>query len=113
MQPGPHTGRDDADRHFDDAFDPPAPAVIAHAPVPGTHPLVRASRHSLLRRLFVVNAIVLIGAFSFFVFTPATISQSVVIKELVVVVVAVAASLGLNFLLLRRTLGPLGELREI
>lgn len=82
---------------------------------PATHDTmsVLASRRSLGWRVFLTNALVLVGVSAFYVFSPATISSPVVVSELLVLVAAIAVTLFLNLLLLERAFGPLDELRRL
>ena len=74
---------------------------------------VLRSRRSLGWRVFLTNAAVLVGASSFLVLTPATISSPVAVSELLVLVIAVVITLFVNLLLLDRALQPLDELRRL
>jgi two-component system, NarL family, sensor histidine kinase UhpB len=70
-------------------------------------------RRSLLWRLFVANAAVLLVAAALLVLTPVTISAPVTLGELALIVGAVIAMLAATLLLLRRALSPLEELTEL
>jgi two-component system sensor histidine kinase UhpB len=70
-------------------------------------------RHSLLRRLFIADAAVVIVAAVLLVVTPVKISAPVTVGELALVVGAVVAMLGATLLLLRRALSPLRELTTL
>jgi len=67
---------------------------------------------SLLWRVFLSNAAVLVVATLLLALSPATVSFPVAITEAVVLGVGLAAMLALNFALLRRALSPLDELRS-
>jgi two-component system sensor histidine kinase UhpB len=73
---------------------------------------VATARRSLAWRVFLTNAGVLLGVFTFYVLTPATISEPLATSELAVIVVALTLSLCLNLVLLSRAFGPLDELRQ-
>jgi two-component system, NarL family, sensor histidine kinase UhpB len=68
---------------------------------------------SLLWRVFAVNALVLVGAATALVLSPATVSFPVVLTEAVVLAVGLCVLLAINWLLLRRVFGPLRGLREV
>jgi two-component system sensor histidine kinase UhpB len=70
-------------------------------------------RRSLLRRLFLANAAVLLVAATLLILTPVTISAPVTVQELALVIGAVVAMLAATLLLLRRALAPLSELTEL
>jgi two-component system sensor histidine kinase UhpB len=70
----------------------------------------RGRHPSLLRRLFLANAAVLLGAAALLILTPVTISAPITLAELAIVAAAVVAMLAATFLLLRRALWPLREL---
>lgn len=70
-------------------------------------------RRSLGWRVFLTNALVLVGVSAFFVVTPATISSPVLVSELIVVVAAISATLFVNLILLDRAFAPLDELRRL
>jgi two-component system, NarL family, sensor histidine kinase UhpB len=81
---------------------------------PPTSPRSARARHSsLLRRLFLANAAVVIVAAVLLVVTPVTISAPVTLEQLALVGGAVAAMLGATLLLLRRALSPLRELATL
>lgn len=71
------------------------------------------SSSSLLWRIFLANAAVVVLAAVLLILTPITISAPVTVHELILVGVAVAAMLGATFLLLRRALTPLRELAAL
>jgi two-component system sensor histidine kinase UhpB len=71
------------------------------------------TRHSLLRRLFLANAVVVIVAALLLIVTPVTISAPVTLHELALIVATVAAMLGATLVLLRRALSPLRELTTL
>ncbi|HWI06453.1 MAG TPA: hypothetical protein VNT54_02925, partial [Solirubrobacteraceae bacterium] len=71
------------------------------------------TRRSLGWRVFLTNALVLVGVSAFFVLTPATISSPVVISELIVLVAAISVTLFVNLILLDRAFAPLDELRRL
>jgi two-component system sensor histidine kinase UhpB len=73
---------------------------------------VAVARRSLAWRVFLTNAVVLLGVFAFYVLSPATISRPVLASELLVLVAALSLSLVLNLVLLNRAFGPLDELRR-
>ena len=77
------------------------------------HVPVIASPRSLAWRVFLTNAVVLIGVSGFYVLTPATISSPVATRELIVLVAAVAVTLFLNLILLDHAFRPLDELRRL
>jgi two-component system, NarL family, sensor histidine kinase UhpB len=77
-------------------------------PEPARRPQV-----SLLWRLFLVNAAVVILAAVLLVVTPVTISARVTAGEIAIVALAVVAMLGANLLLLRRALSPLRDLARL
>jgi two-component system sensor histidine kinase UhpB len=66
----------------------------------------------LLWRVFAGNAAVLVAAALLLVLTPATVSFPVALTEAVVLAVGLAATLAVDFVLLRRAFGPLGRLRR-
>lgn len=68
-------------------------------------------RHSLLRRLFVANAAVLVAATVLIAFLPVTVSWPITIGEAIVLVLGLPVILIANWLLLRRILTPLSRLR--
>src|SRR5690349_14990907 len=68
---------------------------------------------SLLRRVVVVNGVVLAVAAVTLVATPATVSYPVALTELGVLALGIAAMLVFNAVALRRTFGPLRRLTEL
>ena len=68
---------------------------------------------SLLTRVFVVNAIVLVIALALLILTPATVSSPVSLEEVVVLVGGVTAMLILNLFLVRHTFAPLNRVRNL
>lgn len=68
---------------------------------------------SLLWRIFVANAAVVLVAAVLLILTPITISAPVTVQELILIGAAVVAMLGATFLLLRRALTPLRELAAL
>ena len=68
---------------------------------------------SLLTRIFLVNATVLVAAVLALAVSPVTVSDPVVLKELVVLVAGLSALLMVNLVLFRRTFAPLGRLTEL
>ena len=64
----------------------------------------------LLRRVFLVNAAVLVAATAALAFTPLTVSFPVAATEAMVLAVGLAVMLSFNYVLLRRTLDPLRRL---
>jgi two-component system sensor histidine kinase UhpB len=70
-------------------------------------------RLSLLRRVFLTNATVLVVATALLALTPATISSPVSVEELSVLLAGVAALLIVNLVLIRRTFAPLNRVREL
>lgn len=68
---------------------------------------------SLLWRLFLANAAVVMVAAVLLILTPITISAPVTAQELILIGAAVVAMLGATFLLLRRALTPLRELAAL
>lgn len=95
------------------------PAVIgpSGAVVPESSPERRRRdrpwRSSLLWRLFLANAAVVVIAAVLLILTPITISAPVTVHELILICAAVVAMLGATFLLLRRGLTPLRELAAL
>ncbi len=71
---------------------------------------MRLASLSLLWRVFLTNAVALGLATVALVFTPVTVSVPVVASELVILLVGLAALLGLNLVLLRPAFRPLDEL---
>jgi two-component system, NarL family, sensor histidine kinase UhpB len=65
---------------------------------------------SLLWRIFIGNAVVLIVATLVLVISPATVSFPVAATEAIVLTVGLAVMLAVNYLLLRRAVGPLQRL---
>ena len=65
---------------------------------------------SLLRRVFLVNAVVLVLSTLALVLTPLTVSFPVVLSEALILLAGLAAMLAVNFVLLRRTVRPLEAL---
>lgn len=82
------------------------PAPHRDRRVIGRHP-------SLLRRLFLANAAVVLVAGVLLIITPVTISAPVTLEQLAIIVAAVVAMLGATFVLLRRALSPLRELAAL
>jgi two-component system, NarL family, sensor histidine kinase UhpB len=74
---------------------------------------VSRSRRSLSWRVFLVNAAVLVGVSTFYVFSPATISSPVATWEGLVLVAAITVTLFVNLVLLERAFAPLDELRRL
>src|SRR4051812_9594412 len=72
--------------------------------------LTRFSAMPLLWRVFSTNAIALVLAALALVFLPIAVSVPVELSELVILVVGLAALLGLNLALLRPAFRPLDEL---
>ena len=70
-------------------------------------------RRTLLQRLFVANAVVLVVAAALLIVTPVTISATVTLEEVVLVLGAVVAMLATTLLLLRRALAPLREVTSL
>ena len=73
----------------------------------------RLGRMSLLARVFVVNAAVLVAAVLTLMFSPATVSDPVVLEEVVVLVAGLTAILVVNLALFRRSFSPLARLTEL
>jgi two-component system sensor histidine kinase UhpB len=67
----------------------------------------RLSRLSLLWRVFAVNALVCVVAFSFLAWAPVTVHRVATSSELAVLSTGLLVMLVVDLLLLRRTLGPL------
>ena len=86
----------------------------ATAFVPATPELVSAlgslRGESLAWRAFAVNAAILVGMFSVYALTPATVSFPIAASELLILVSAIAVSLFMNLYLLRRTFAALDGL---
>lgn len=70
-------------------------------------------RRSLLQRLFLANAAVLVVAALLLIFTPVTIDAPVTLEQLALIIGAVAAMLIATFVLLRKSLAPLHELTAL
>lgn len=68
---------------------------------------------SLVGRIFILNAAIIIAAAGALALTPATVSAPVVLGELAVLVVALAAILVANLVLLRRAFAPLRMLTRL
>ncbi len=68
---------------------------------------------SLFWRVFVINAVVLVGAALLLVLTPATVSHQVRVIEVLVLAGGVAVALAVNLVLMRRAFGPLERLTEL
>ena len=68
---------------------------------------------SLLARVTIVNAAVLVAAGAALIFTPATVSHPVALEELVLLVGGVATLVLANLFLLRRAFAPLRRLTEM
>jgi len=71
------------------------------------------STPSLVGRIFILNAAIIIAAAGALALTPATVSAPVVLGELAVLVVALAAILVANLVLLRRAFAPLRMLTRL
>ena len=67
---------------------------------------------SLFWRVFVINAALLVVATLVLALSPATVSSELLVQEVVVLAVGVALLLGLNWLLIHRTIRPLERLAE-
>jgi two-component system sensor histidine kinase UhpB len=65
---------------------------------------------SLFWRVVTINGAVLLGAALMLVFSPATVSSTVVGAEVVVLAAGLLVVMGVNFVLLRRVFGPLERL---
>jgi two-component system sensor histidine kinase UhpB len=65
---------------------------------------------SLFWRVVTINAAVLLAAAIMLVFSPATVSSSLVAAEVVVLAAGLVVVIGVDFVLLRRTFGPLERL---
>jgi two-component system, NarL family, sensor histidine kinase UhpB len=76
-------------------------------------PRRRLGGMSLLTRVFLVNATVLVAAVAALAVSPVTVSDPVVLKEVVVLVAGLSALLIVNLLLFRRTFAPLGRLTAL
>ncbi len=74
------------------------------------HPL---GHMSLFWRVFVINAVVLVGAVLLLIFTPATVSGEVRVVEILVLGGGVTAALAVNLVLMRRAFGPLERLARL
>ncbi len=72
----------------------------------------RTAAGSLLWRVFVINGALLVAATLALALSPATVSSSLLLHEVLVLAVGVALVLTLNWLLLRRTLRPLERLTQ-
>ena len=70
-------------------------------------------RGTLFLRLFLANAAILLLAVVLLALTPATVSQPVVVTEVLVLAVGLGAVLLLNAVVIRRALAPLDELTEV
>lgn len=68
---------------------------------------------SLLTRVFLLNAAVLVAAVVALALSPVTVSDPVALKEVVVLVAGLSALLVVNLVLFRRTFGPLARLTEL
>ncbi len=68
-------------------------------------------RHSLLWRLFSVNAAVLVTAAAVLLLSPITVSSPVNAGEGIIIFAGLLGMIGLDLLLLRRALAPLSRLR--
>lgn len=95
------------DRHLATSGGAAAPTA-ARDPRPGPD-----RGHSLLRRIFLLNAVVLVAAAIALVLTPATVSAPIVWGEVAVLILALAAILVADLILLRRAFAPLRKLTEL
>ncbi|HVL97248.1 MAG TPA: histidine kinase [Solirubrobacteraceae bacterium] len=68
---------------------------------------------SLYWRVFVINAVLVLGATATLALSPATVSAQLQTGEVLVLAVGVVSVLVLNFLLVRRTLDPLERLTRL
>jgi two-component system sensor histidine kinase UhpB len=68
---------------------------------------------SLVTRIFVVNAAVLVGAVVALALSPVTVSDPVALQEAVVLVAGLAVLLIVNLALFRRTFAPLAHLTQL
>ncbi len=73
----------------------------------------RLGRMSLLSRVFLVNAAVLVAAVLTLMLSPATVSDPVVLEEVVVLVAGLTVILVVNLALFRRSFSPLARLTEL
>lgn len=73
---------------------------------------VRPAR-ALVRRVFLINALVFTAGTLVLAFSPATVSSPVLVAEIVVMLVGLLAILTANGLLVRRSLAPLDELTSL
>src|SRR3954451_12938853 len=64
-------------------------------------------------RVLLLNSVVMIAAFLVLAFGPATVSSPVHGRELVVLLVGVAAAVAANVVLVRRAFGPLERLAQV
>ena len=85
---------------------------MREAKLPAKSP-ARPRPGSLLWRLFVTNAAVVLLAAVLLVVTPVTISAPISLEQLVLIGSAVVVMLGANLLLLTRALSPLHELTAL
>jgi two-component system, NarL family, sensor histidine kinase UhpB len=67
---------------------------------------------SLYRRIFIINAALLVAAALTLALSPATVSPDLLVREVLVLGFGVMLVLVLNFVLVRRTLDPLKRLTE-
>lgn len=89
-------------------------ADLTTAPAPGGRPSrLPADRVSLLWRVFAANAVVFVAATALLAWTPVTVHRVATPRELVVLAVGVALVLGVDLVLLRRTLAPLRRLAGV
>jgi two-component system sensor histidine kinase UhpB len=65
---------------------------------------------SLFWRVFIINAALVVAATATLALSPATVSSRLLPREVAVLAIGVAGVLVLNFLLVRRSLDPLGRL---
>jgi two-component system, NarL family, sensor histidine kinase UhpB len=68
---------------------------------------------SLFWRVFIINAALVVAATATLALSPATISSTLLLREVTVLAVGVALVLVLNFLLVRRSLDPLARLTRL
>jgi len=68
---------------------------------------------SLFRRVFVPNALVLIGACLLLILSPVTVSSPVALHEALTLALGIVAMLLANLLLMRRAFGPLERLTSL
>jgi two-component system sensor histidine kinase UhpB len=72
----------------------------------------RVSGSTLLRRVFITNAAVLVAAVAALAFTPATVSSPIALREAVVLVAGLSLMLVMNLFLMRRAFAPLARLTD-